>query len=249
MKWVINWVHGQASVDQIAALLQITLNDNGDGTRSYDVSINMAIFSDFLQTLAPGLITPAQNGRFHFNEATGQLEVIVPSISGRELNIEETLARLQEGVFSADNRTVPMAFNYTLATYHNQVSAAELGIVQMVAESTTYFTGSEANRRTNIAVSASRFDGIIIGPGEEFSFNYHLGDISLENGFVDGKVIFGGRTVTGVGGGVWSGQYNSLPRGIRGRLRHHRAQQSRLSRRLLRTQWERTGFRCRHLAT
>ena len=43
---------------------------------------------------------------------------------------------------------------------------------------------------------------MIIGPGEEFSFNYLLGDISIENGFVEGKVIFGGRTVTGIGGGI-----------------------------------------------
>ncbi|MEO0598922.1 MAG: VanW family protein, partial [Chloroflexota bacterium] len=84
----------------------------------------------------------------------------------------------------------------------NQVTAAELGITELVSESTTYYTGSSSERRTNIAVGVSRMNGIIIGPGEEFSFNYYLGDISYENGFVDGLVIFGGRTVTGIGGGI-----------------------------------------------
>ena len=190
------------SQEQILSLLTVMLLDNGDGTRSYDVSINMDSFSGFLDTLAPGLITSPVDGRFNFDPSNGQLVVIEPSASGRELNIVDTIARLEEAVFSNDGRIVPMAFTYTLPQYHNQVTAAELGITELVAESTTYFTGSENNRRTNIAVGASKLDGVIIPPGAEFSFNYFLGEIEPENGFVDGKVIFGGRTVTGIGGGI-----------------------------------------------
>lgn len=193
------WTVSQA---QIASLLSVTLQDNLDGTRSYDVSISMDAFTGFLETLAPGLITPPVDGRFNFDVNTGQLIVLEPSASGRELNVPETIARLEEAVFTIEGRIVPVAFNYTLSRYHNQVSAAELGITELVVEATTYFTGSENNRRTNIAVGASKLDGVIIAPGEEFSFNYLLGDIAPENGFVDGKVIFGGRTVTGIGGGI-----------------------------------------------
>lgn len=193
------WV---VSVDQIASLLSVTLKDNGDGTQSYDVSIDMDSFAPFLETLSPGLITPALDGRFNFDETTRQLVVIEPSASGRELNVTDTIARMEEAVFTTDGRFVPMAYNYTLPRYHNQINAQELGIVELVAESTTYFTGSTANRRTNIAVGASKLNGIIIAPGEEFSFNYYLGEISETNGFVEGKVIFGGRTVAGLGGGI-----------------------------------------------
>jgi len=191
-----------ATVEQIATLLQVNLLDNGDGTRSYDVRINMDSFGSYLEQLAPGLIVMPQDGRFRFDEQTRELEVIEPSVSGRTLNVAQTLERLEEGVFTADNRVVPMAFDFTLPRYHNQITAAELGITSLVSESTTYFTGSSANRRTNIAVAASRFDGLIIAPGEEFSFNYWLGELSTDTGFVEGKVIFGGRTVTGLGGGV-----------------------------------------------
>ena len=192
----------EANVGQIAALLQVQLVDNGDGTRRYEVDINTAAFEAFLHDLAPGLIVPAKNGRFHFNESTRQLEIVQPAETGRELNIEETLQRLEQGIFTSGNRTVPMAFNYIQPQYHNNVTAAELGISELVAEATTSFRGSSANRRTNIAVSASKFDGVIVPPGEEFSFNRFLGDISYENGFVDGKVIFASGTATGIGGGV-----------------------------------------------
>ncbi|MCA9911977.1 MAG: VanW family protein, partial [Anaerolineae bacterium] len=165
-------------------------------------AINMTAFAGFLNELAPGLITPAVDGRFDFDPATGQMTVVQPAISGRTLNIEQTLARLEDGVFTAENRIVPMAFDYTLPRFHNQITAAELGIFELVAESTTYYNGSSANRRHNIAVGASRLNGVIIAPGEEFSFNYYIGEISAENGFVEGLVIFGGRTVNGLGGGI-----------------------------------------------
>lgn len=191
-----------ASTEQLAQLLRLDAVTNPDGTQSYVAHIDGAAFEASLETLAPGLIAPAQNARFHFNEATAQLEVIQPAISGRRLDVAETVRRLEEAVFSTDQRTVPLAFDLTLAPFHNQVSAQELGIREVVAEATTLFSGSPQNRRTNIAVSASKFDGIIIAPGEEFSFNYYLGDISDEGGFVEAKVIVGDRTVIGIGGGV-----------------------------------------------
>lgn len=191
-----------ASIDQLAALLVVERVNNGDGTQSYNVSLNTGAFEGYLASLAPGLVTSPQDGRFEFNDATGQLEVIQPAVSGRKLNIPETLKRMEHAIFTVDNRTVPMAFDYTLPRFHNQITAAELGITQIVAEATTYFTGSTPERRTNIALSASRLNGVIIAPGEEFSFNRLVGDIAPETGFVQGKVIFGGRTVEGVGGGV-----------------------------------------------
>jgi vancomycin resistance protein YoaR len=72
----------------------------------------------------------------------------------------------------------------------------------LVSEATTYYRGSTQARRANIAEAASRYDGIIIGPNEEFSYNAWLGDVSPEAGFVEGYIIQGGRTVKGVGGGV-----------------------------------------------
>ncbi|MGB7339474.1 MAG: VanW family protein [Phototrophicaceae bacterium] len=190
------------SVEQIASLLTVSRINNGDGTQSYAVDIDMGAFETYLYTLAPGLIAPAIDGRFDYIPETGTLSVLEPARSGRILNVAETLVRLKEGVFTPENRIVPMAFDFALPRYHNQISANELGITELVAESTTYYTGSSQDRRTNIAVGVSRMNGIIIGPGEEFSFNYYLGEISYENEFVDGLVIFGGRTIAGIGGGI-----------------------------------------------
>ena len=189
------------SPEQIRALLRVTLRDDGAGKR-YDVSIEAEAFSAFLRSLAPGLIIMPVDGRFDFNPGTGELIALSPSRGGRELNIEKTIAQLEEAIFSRESRLAPMVFDYSLPRYHEGVSAAALGIKELVAEATTYYWGSTRNRRHNIEVGAGKLNGIIIAPGEAFAFNHHLGDITPEAGFVDGAVIFGARTVTGIGGGI-----------------------------------------------
>jgi len=54
----------------------------------------------------------------------------------------------------------------------------------------------------NIARAARNFYGIVIAPGQEFSFNQYLGEVSADQGYEQGLIIFGGRTIEGVGGGV-----------------------------------------------
>ena len=191
-----------ANVDQIKSLLVLSLVPNGDGTQSYDVTVNAEPLRGFLASLAPGLISQPKDGRFHFNESTRQLEMIKDNVNGRSLDVDTTLQRVRDTVFSSTNRIVPLAFAYDLPKYSSNVTATELGITTLVADSTTYYTGSTQSRVKNIIEAASRMNGIIVAPGETFSFNTYLGDISPEEGFVQGKVIFGGRTIDGVGGGV-----------------------------------------------
>jgi vancomycin resistance protein YoaR len=189
-------------VEQIQALLRVETITGADGAQSYDVAVDPSVYRASLEALAQGLIVPAQNGRFTFDENTRQLVNIQAAIDGRTLNVEATLERIARAVFSPTERVVSLAFDYTPPMYHNSVTAAELGITELISEGVSFYTGSTEARRTNIAVSIARFNGLIIPPGSIFSFNEFVGDISPEEGFVDGFVIVGDRTVRGVGGGV-----------------------------------------------
>jgi vancomycin resistance protein YoaR len=191
-----------ATVDQIRAVLQLKLVTDANGKQSYDVDASTEAFRGFLESLAPGLIGLPQDARFNFDENSGQLIPVKAGISGRTLDVDGTLARLHDSIFNPTDRIVPLVFTYTLPQYSDNVTAAELGITQMVSEATTFYTGSTKNRKDNIIQAASHIDGVIIAPGEEFSFNKYIGDISPESGFVQGKIIFGGKTIDGVGGGV-----------------------------------------------
>ena len=127
--------------------------------------------------------------------------VVEEHVNGRRLNIEATLAQFHAQVQTA-NRSIPLVVEEILPVVHSGITAEELGITELVSERTTWFYGSSSERKHNIARSAANFYGIVIAPGEEFSFNKYLGDISEEDGYKPALIIYGGQTIEGLGGGV-----------------------------------------------
>lgn len=77
-----------------------------------------------------------------------------------------------------------------------------LGIKELIAEGTSLFQHSIENRIYNVNLAAFRINGILIKPGETFSFAKAVGDISSLTGYKQAYVIQNGKTVLGDGGGV-----------------------------------------------
>jgi vancomycin resistance protein VanW len=58
------------------------------------------------------------------------------------------------------------------------------------------------NKVTNLRLAAGLVDGVVIGPGETFSFNKVVGNCTRRRGFVDGMKLSNGEAESGVGGGI-----------------------------------------------
>ena len=78
----------------------------------------------------------------------------------------------------------------------------DLGIKELVARGESAFKGSPSNRRHNIKIGVEKMTGIILSPGEEFSFNKFLGPVEADQGFVPELVIKKDGTVPELGGGL-----------------------------------------------
>lgn len=78
----------------------------------------------------------------------------------------------------------------------------KMGIRELIGSGTSTFKGSIENRIYNINLASSRLNGILIKPGDTFSFNKTIGDVSSLTGYKQAYVIQNGRTVLGDGGGV-----------------------------------------------
>ena len=82
-----------------------------------------------------------------------------------------------------------------------------------VATFTTYVSDSTGGRKNNVKLALEKFNGMIIEPGEEVSFNKITGPHTLENGYKIATIIYKGQFVDGVGGGVCQASttlYNAL---------------------------------------
>jgi vancomycin resistance protein YoaR len=78
----------------------------------------------------------------------------------------------------------------------------DFGITQLIGTGESYFHGSIASRIHNLTLASERINGHLIAPGETFSFNQAVGEISAKTGYQSAYIIQNGRTVLGDGGGV-----------------------------------------------
>lgn len=58
------------------------------------------------------------------------------------------------------------------------------------------------NKVTNLRLASARVDGLLVAPGETFSFNRVVGNATRRKGYLDGMRLSNGRAVSGVGGGL-----------------------------------------------
>ena len=78
---------------------------------------------------------------------------------------------------------------------------------------TTYYDTSNKDRTKNLELAASKINGKIISPGEEFSYNAIVGARTIEAGYKEAKIYSNGKVIDGLGGGICqlsSTLYNSV---------------------------------------
>jgi vancomycin resistance protein YoaR len=73
---------------------------------------------------------------------------------------------------------------------------------QVLGQATTSFRDSIPGRVHNLTLATQRFNGTVVQPGAVFSFNKTLGPDGASAGFVIAKIIYNGRTIDGIGGGI-----------------------------------------------
>lgn len=78
----------------------------------------------------------------------------------------------------------------------------EKGIKERIGVGHTSYYRSPANRVHNIKIGAAKFNGLLIAPGETFSFNQNLGPVDASTGFKKELVIKKEGTIPEYGGGI-----------------------------------------------
>lgn len=184
------------SPERIAELLQVTPVDG-----QLTVQVNQDRLNRAVEGLAQSIDTGTAEPRLRFSD--GRVRIVAEGQPGRRLRQADAATAI------ADLLMQPSPITRTLVLpidrIEPRITAAtldSLGIVELVAEGRSSFAGSAPYRITNIRAGAARMNGVLIAPGEEFSFNRQLGEVNAENGFVEGYAIIGNRTQLEWGGGV-----------------------------------------------
>jgi vancomycin resistance protein YoaR len=147
---------------------------------------------------------PVQEGLFQFTD--GKVTAFKPSAPGRIIDrqaLEKEIDRTVTELVDRPQATVSIAI--PVKTIEPDIStdkANNFGIKERIGKGYSEFAGSIAGRIHNVALGSSKLNGVLIAPGETFSFNKAVGDISAATGYQSAYIIKDGRTVLGDGGGI-----------------------------------------------
>ncbi len=186
--------------EQLATMLRINRIEDGSSAR-FEVGLDPDALRQLLTPMVEPLARQGQNARFVFNDDTHELEPIAPSQDARALDVDATIEAINQSLVKGTH-SVPLTFAVTQPQVPDTARGVDLGITQLVSDQYTSFKGSTAERMQNIQAAAARFHGLLVAPGATFSFSDNIGDISLDSGFAEALIIYGGRTIRGIGGGV-----------------------------------------------
>ena len=182
--------------DRLAELLSVAPVDG-----RLEVQIDSERLARSVEGLAQLVDTGTAEPRLRFEG--GAVRIVEPGQPGWRLIQTDAAERIANLLLSPSpvTRTLTLPVE-ELKPQITAESLGTLGIKELVGEGKSSFVGSAEYRVTNITAGAKRMDGVLIAPGEEFSFNRQLGEVDSANGFVEGYAIIGNRTQLEWGGGV-----------------------------------------------
>ncbi|OGH09596.1 MAG: hypothetical protein A2152_03835 [Candidatus Levybacteria bacterium RBG_16_35_6] len=142
-----------------------------------------------------------------FNFENGRVTAFRPSESGQTVDFEELKnnLKLKSSSVLSLGRAQTITFEVPIKELKPKVSTDKvnnLGIRELIGSGTSLFQHSIPGRIYNVTLAAARLNGILVAPGQVFSFNNALGDVSAFTGYKQAYIIKDGKTVLGDGGGV-----------------------------------------------
>ena len=166
-----------------------------------DVVIDEGGLGKYVQDfIATEVESPAENVSITMDDA-GVITFEGSAKDGIEVNTEVLKDMIELSLESGVD-----AIDLPVKTLSSEVNVsqnlADLGIKELISVGYTDFTGSPYNRILNVGVGLSKFNGLLVEPGETFSFLDNLGAVDAASGYYKELVITNNETKPEYGGGL-----------------------------------------------
>lgn len=171
-----------------------------EGNTILDVELSRENIAEYLTPLSTGLNRQPVNAVFAMKD--GRVTVFSLSKEGVEVIIDTSAERIKNAIEKEETEKTIVLEKRTTGPEITSERINDLGITALLAVGESNFKGSPKNRTHNIKVGAGRFHGVLIKPGEEFSFNKILGPVDANAGYLAELVIKKDKTVPEYGGGL-----------------------------------------------
>lgn len=190
-------------------------------TFSYDEEKVDAIITQ----VAEKVNVPMQNAKMEFdpNKSGSEMFHVVAEVQGRQIDTEA----LDTNILSALMSDPQAQLEIPTKTIEPTLLASDLQkTTKLRGRFVTNLGNSSAARTHNVKESLKQFNGMVVNPGQEVSFNDTTGPRTAENGYQDAPLIASDKSLQdGPGGGVCQSSttiYNAiLKAGLNSTVRAH----------------------------
>ncbi|MGB4524772.1 MAG: VanW family protein [Bacillota bacterium] len=163
------------------------------------MSVDEGRFRDFVFALMTDIYVAPEDAAFVINP--DDTVSVRPSNTGRYLDPEDLGNHIKEVALKRTDRTVVLNVKPMVPALTTEQANA-MNIRECIGRFSTNFNPENKPRVHNIREAARAIDGVILGPGETFSFNEIVGPRSAEAGYLEAPVMVDDDLVPGIGGGI-----------------------------------------------
>jgi vancomycin resistance protein YoaR len=167
---------------------------------SAHVAFDTALLKEYIDSqVVPEVHVDPINARFQMQD--GKVNQFALPKNGTDVDEEATMQAIFDALIQ-NSDSAQVVIKEIQPAFTDVVNSKSLGIDKLLATGETDFRGSPKNRKVNVAVGAEKFNGILVAPGEEFSFDKLLGPVDKESGYLPELVIKDNSTIPEYGGGL-----------------------------------------------
>lgn len=121
---------------------------------------------------------------------------VYSEVTGIDFNLEEAKEILKE---EKDEYVIPLIITKPTKTTKDIGTEA---FPDKLSTCATRYDATNLTRTTNLQVAVNKINGVVVMPGETFSYNKTLGKRTAEAGYKDAAGYAGGKVVQMIGGGI-----------------------------------------------
>ncbi len=150
------------------------------------------------------------NSTITFEPNSKKLFNITESTNGLRVDKAKLYKDINEQFIASNNVQVTLSFIEEVAKITKEYNET---LTQKIASFSTNVADSTGGRKQNVRLALEKFNGLILEPNQEISFNEITGPHTLENGYKIATIIYNGEFTDGVGGGICQASttlYNAL---------------------------------------
>lgn len=179
-------------------------------------SINVAFnymfvgLDEKIENIIKEVETEAKDSTITFKPSDKQIFEITESVSGRRVDKNSLYKDINEQFLTTDKINVELKFIEEIPTITKEYNE---NLTQKLVSFSTNVSDNTGGRKHNVKKALGEFDGFVLEPNKQYSFNEIIGEHTFENGYELATIIFNGEFTDGIGGGICQASstlYNAL---------------------------------------